>query len=97
MVAPRNEFAFDESQARAATERWLRRTPIREAGSHALSQGRFDSVELKDRLAKRVNRLLGQIPAQAALPDRTAMPGACRISPGCGCRPTRWTIPSSNG
>ena len=47
MVAPRNEFAFDESQARAATERWLRRTPIREAGSHALSQGRFDSVEFE--------------------------------------------------
>jgi endonuclease G len=66
------EAVFDAEQTRAATARWQARASARDSNDRALEQGKIDAVETRDRLTKRINRLLSQGIGQeavAATPD----------------------------
>ena len=65
MSAPCNESAFDINAALHAAERWQLTEVERECKQAALRNGRFDAVEPKERLVKRVNRLLDKVKEQA--------------------------------
>ncbi|MCA1702162.1 MAG: hypothetical protein LC808_02385, partial [Actinobacteria bacterium] len=72
MVAPPNVFAFDLQAARQAASNWLAQTDVRERKTSAAREGRYDVAESKYRLAKWVNRRLGQV--RDSLPDPVALP-----------------------
>ncbi|MDQ4033051.1 MAG: DNA/RNA non-specific endonuclease [Actinomycetota bacterium] len=72
MVAPPNVFSFDLQAARQAASNWLAQTDVRERKTSAAREGRYDVAESKYRLAKWVNRRLGQV--RDSLPDPVALP-----------------------
>jgi endonuclease G, mitochondrial len=76
MVAPFNVFAFDVQVAQQAARNWLARTDVRERKASAVREGRYDVAESKYRLAKWVNRRLGQVreslPGSVVLPESLA-------------------------
>jgi hypothetical protein len=77
MASPPNEFSFDLDTIRRAAENYHKRTPEREKNLKLLEQKRYDEVESKERLAKRVNRLLTKV--EEVLPYREeALPGDLR-------------------
>jgi endonuclease G len=73
MSAPDNELAFDLDIARQAAKRWRESEDDRERKQEALAKGKFMAVEPKERLVKRVNRLLDKVkersPIKATLPE----------------------------
>jgi endonuclease G len=58
MGAPPNEYSFDYDQMQRAASHWREHEEKREYDTKLLGEGRYDAVESKERLAKRVNRLL---------------------------------------
>ena len=73
MAAPANQFAFDIEIMKQAAENYQRRTPERERKKTLIEEGRYDEVDGKNRLTKRVNRLITHLQesspmAQEALP-----------------------------
>src|SRR4028119_1319604 len=69
MVAPHNEYAFDYDVMIQAAENWQQQREKREQSIRLLNEKRYDDVEPKERLAKRVNRLLGKV--KEVLPIRS--------------------------
>lgn len=61
MVAPLNEFAFDPEVMKRAAANYRRRTPEREHKEHLVKERRYDEVDGKARLTKRVNRLISHL------------------------------------
>ncbi len=76
MAAPRDELAFDPEVARAAADRFARRAPDRARKQEAASRGDFTAADSRERLAKRVNRLIGKVRhGVAAYADAREAPG----------------------
>src|SRR5262249_35211306 len=73
MAAPGDRPAFDLNIAISAAENFKARKKQRDAKEKAISEGQYTKAESPDRLAKRVNRLLGEvhksIAAAAVKPD----------------------------
>jgi len=61
MVAPLNEYAFDPEVMKRAAANYRRRTPEREHKEHLIKERRYDEVDGKARLTKRVNRLISHL------------------------------------
>ncbi|HEY0764466.1 MAG TPA: DNA/RNA non-specific endonuclease [Pyrinomonadaceae bacterium] len=61
MVAPLNEYAFDPEVMKRAAANYRRRTPEREHKEHLVKERRYDEVDGKARLTKRVNRLISHL------------------------------------
>lgn len=72
MAAPPHVFAFDLQAAEQAAQNWLARSDIRKRKASAVQEGRYDAAESTDRLAKWVNRRLGQV--RQSRPDSVALP-----------------------
>lgn len=74
MAAPDNKPAFEPSIAARAGENFKQRKKQRDAKEKAINKGEYMKAESADRLAKRVNRILGAlhgtIAAAAAAPER---------------------------
>lgn len=73
MVAPANQFALDIEIMKQAAKNYYRRTSERERKKKLIEKGRYDQVDGKNRLTKRVNRLINHLResapmAQEALP-----------------------------
>jgi endonuclease G, mitochondrial len=74
MAAPNDEPAFDLAVAMRAAENFKARKKQRDAKEKAINKGEYTKAESPDRLAKRVNRLLGAVhgtlAAAATAPER---------------------------
>jgi endonuclease G len=74
MVAPKDEPAFDLEIAVRAAENFKARKKQRDAKEKAINEGQYTKAESSDRLAKRINRIMGAvhgtIAAAAAGPER---------------------------
>ena len=73
MSAPANRFAFDVQIMQQAAENYRRRKDEREKKKQLVENGQYDQVDGKNRLTKRVNRLIDHLResapmAQEALP-----------------------------
>lgn len=77
MTQPFNVFAFDADRMQEAAERWYGHEQKLETNEVAIDAGRFAEVDTKERLAKRVNRLVSQVRGAAA-DASTTMPAALR-------------------
>jgi endonuclease G len=66
MGAPGDSPAFDLRIAARAAENFKLRKQQREAKEKAINEGRYTDAESSDRLAKRVNRLLGAVKGAVA-------------------------------
>ncbi|HUT36214.1 MAG TPA: DNA/RNA non-specific endonuclease [Planctomycetota bacterium] len=77
MSAPGNEFAFDFDVMTQAAKNWRERAVGRDRNATRLKERQYDAVEPRERLAKRVNRLLGKV--RDLLPQREViLPDALR-------------------
>ena len=61
MIAPKNEYAFDYDVMKQAAKNWQQHESEREQKMQDLAEKRYDAVDSKERLAKRVNRLLDKV------------------------------------
>lgn len=61
MAAPANELSFDFEGMDQAAKTWRQRTPERERNVDLVKRKQYDQVESKERMAKRVNRLLDKV------------------------------------
>src|SRR5215470_13046001 len=65
-AAPSDTYAFIANIAVEAAERYKARKKLRETKERAIDEGKYTKAESRDRLAKRVNRLLNTVQAVAA-------------------------------
>ena len=66
MAAPLNQYAFDPEIMKRAAENYRRRTAEREHKQKMVEAGRYDEVDGKTRMTKRVNRLISHLRETAA-------------------------------
>ena len=67
MAAPANRFAFDIQIMRQAAENYRRRRDEREKKKLLVERKQYDQVDGKNRLTKRVNRLIDHLRETAAM------------------------------
>src|SRR5262245_1205285 len=72
MGAPSDHYAFEFNIAQQAAKNWQARRRPRVARVAAIDKGQYTKAESKQRLALRVNRLIGATKAAAARSDASA-------------------------